>query len=922
MQFTKDQDKNLFATALAKLEYVYPTSVEYVMASKRLQGLGAFVIDYEATGTVKEKDPLAWYNENDMFGPSESGKVCKQCGVMCQGHYGILRFPIGPDGKRIMIYHYQQISTIIDIFKVTCTLCSKLTLKRSDNWVEIQIARILNLPKHMRLKEVIKIAAKKAPGYTMCTCTETSKSGNVHVCAVAVKRAAHGEQVVSVDEKYAFSKPRKRVKATEGTSHTTDTTSAGKQVIRSCGVPRKDHDTLMLMSDGDLEIIGISREDIRGMFLEEFVVIPTRYRPRNGKKKNNKFTSAISQIIRVCIDYIKTDGSKYAETATNLQKLFKDYSEEWISMLKSKKGLYKGGIQAKKTGTSARGVAVPGKYLRNGEAMVSEFFASTALVAQMEVTEDNIELCQGLMDRHKVYMIQKVRGHQAGVKIEVLADNFADKSSHDVEVGDVIWRHGQDGDLMIIARQPIQNKQSITAVTMKVGKKGGPLTVATTLELMDPMAGDYDGDTLMLATAQTPEAREDMEKMLISRNIRSAQRAAPIYGLTYHTVLASALITLPNIEITELLWTSCLQELPPVNIPELRGRLDKYGISMYSSRGLLSVAFPPDFFYENLKDDIFIENGVYLKGILKGSIVGKGSGSIVDKMSIFYSGCGQSSCTCKDAKCSTKGWEITSNYITRATQILTAFLDAFGFTISSKDCFFGTNVDEAVTQAYSNLNDDIMSLKTPVGYFETIKYNKEVESLVNAAKSIPHDLGIFKRPATAKDIEAAEQVGNHLVYMSKIVAGAKGDEGNIGSISVLLGQQYLLGKVLALALTSGTRMLVTERPDSSELAVKGFIPRSYRRGLYPDEVFKAAHANREGITSTQTNTPDIGTLQKDLDKLMENLTTRHGGSVYNDEVIINFAAGGDSLDPEEILVINSSNQALDIDTILGSINSR
>jgi DNA-directed RNA polymerase beta' subunit len=685
---------------------------------------------------------------------------------------------------------------------------------------------------------------------------------------------------------------------------------------------------------------------MRGMFVDQFVVIPSKYRSRNSSNKNCKFTTCITAIIKICKEY---DGSNNAVTIGKLTEAYAKYSDEWTKLVIGKDGLYKGGIQGKKAGTSARGVVVPSADLRNGEIYIPHFFATTALCQEMLVTEDNLQHCQNLMNLRKVYQVKKVRGKQPGRKVQVITDNFADRTDHRLEVGDTIWRHAQTGDLTLLIRQPTQNKQNVIACTMIVGTDPKEYTIKVEMSVTTGMNMDFDGDTGSNATSQTPEAREDMLKMLISRNVRSAQKSEPMYGLVYHNILASALITLPGVEVSKSLWADCVSGIACMDstrITEIDHRLAIRGIEKYSGKGLISMAFPPDFYYKKekvvdkkgvvIEDEILVENGILVSGFLTGSIVGSASGGILDKMSIMYSGCGKSrgACTCEGGKCAENGWQIVSNFISDASYILTKFLDSFGFTVGYTDSFFGENINEKVTEAIEKLNNEVLALKKPVGYYEKLKYDKDVESLVNATKSISKDLGIFHRDISKvplvdsqglprpNDEIMKEQVGNNLMFMSKLVSKAKGDESNLASIGVLLGQQYLLGNVLAKVITGNTRMLVTDRPNSSMLKQQGFIEHSYAHGLDPSEVFCGAHSNREGIASTQTNTPDIGVLQKSLDKLLENLESKNGAAVFKDTTIINFSYGGDSLNPEEILRVGPYSQALDVDSMIGSINAK
>lgn len=909
-----ERESDIYEAELAKLEYVYPSSIVNTMVVPK--GLKPFNIEYDNPALIGHRTPLDAYV--DSFGPQEAGRPCSKCRAHCQGHYGIVKFPkvLGRDSKedRLMLYHYQFRDTVLNIFKVVCGSCSSLTVDKNDPAVRKQLAEILSLPRHKRLKKLVLYAGKSGSGFTECPCVHENKDGTKLTCPVRQKRVGGPKGGVLVD-----TKPAALAKGGKGTT----ATGVSTKVVRTPCRPRDDYNALMLMSAEDKELIGVSDDDIRGMFVKSILVMPTMFRPRTGKNRVNKFTSCITSIIQACIN-LHNDKNREAEVASSLNEQLKKYIEGWIALFNGKKGLFKGSVHGKLGGTSARGVAVPDSSVRHGQVSVSYHYAETSLCVEVAVTQCNLLACQALVNNRRVYEIKKGRGPTAGVKTRVSADNFADRSNHTLEVGDTIWRHARTGDPVVVARQPIQNLQNIVGMELVVrprinGYHEEDYSIGVPLTLCPGFGLDFDGDTLMIFIAQTPEAQEDIRrKMFLTRNIRSAQRAEPIHGLYYHDILASSLITLPNVDVDMVMWSICVSDIDIDKRVAAVKRIKAEGVDVYSARGLLSVAFPPDFYFNDGK--VLIENGVYKKGFLTSSVTTHKSGGIVDKMSIFYSGCGSTNCACKEGGCEMNGWKITADFINDAIKILTRFLDGFGFTISHKDTVIG-DLNEEATKQYYKVFEEIMMLPTPKGYYQTLKYDKDVAGIVNSVRSVPTNLGMLKPQEYQVGMSDDEAVGNKILFMSKTVSGTKGDANNLTSIAFMLGQQRLLGKTLAKVLTNGSRMLVTNRPGSLNPAHRGFIAGSYAKGLTPEEVFYAAHSNMEGQASTQNITPTIGFMQKSLSKLLENTISRSGGMIYNNRTVVNFAAGGDAMNPSDVLVIQGSIQSVDIDTILGAINT-
>src|SRR5437868_10436216 len=75
-----------------------------------------------------------------------------------------------------------------------------------------------------------------------------------------------------------------------------------------------------------------------------------------------------------------------------------------------------------------------------------------------------------------------------------------------------------------------------------------------------PIFGDFDGDAMWSGVPQTKEARDDVERMMMSRNLRSAQKNKPVVAPIYHAPVAATMLTSnKKMKIDRDLYSQCIE---------------------------------------------------------------------------------------------------------------------------------------------------------------------------------------------------------------------------------------------------------------------------------------------------------------------------------------------------------------------------
>lgn len=121
--------------------------------------------------------------------------------------------------------------------------------------------------------------------------------------------------------------------------------------------------------------------------------------------------------------------------------------------------------------------------------------------------------------------------------------------NHKINVGDIIHRTLENGDLVVYNRQPSLHKGSMMAG--KVKRIWGD-TIRLPLSVCPPLNADFDGDEINIHVPQTLEARVDAQELIqVKHNILSCQSNKTIIRLIYDAVLGIREITKPNVILSK-----------------------------------------------------------------------------------------------------------------------------------------------------------------------------------------------------------------------------------------------------------------------------------------------------------------------------------------------------------------------------------
>ncbi|XP_034944340.1 DNA-directed RNA polymerase I subunit RPA1 [Chelonus insularis] len=607
-------------------------------------------------------------------------------------------------------------------------------------------------------------------------------------------------------------------------------------------------------------------------------------------------------------------------------------------IIEKKEGIIRMHMMGKRVNYAARSVITPDPNLNIDEIGIPEAFA-LKLTYPVAVTPWNVtELRQMIIngpDKHPgAVMIEGDDGRIRRidptdvVNREAIAKRLLttgkDNSFHAVKI---VHRHLQNGDILLLNRQPTLHKPSIMAHKARILK--GEKTLRLHYSNCKAYNADFDGDEMNAHFPQNELARSEGYNIAnVSNQYLVPKDGTPLGGLIQDHMISGVKLTcrgrfFSKADYMQLVYSGLNDHfgdiilLPPTIIkpiqlwsgkqvistviinttPKNRARInltagakisDKNWVTQKPRRWKCGEEFTdPKTMSEA---EVIIRHGELLCGVLDKTHYGATSYGLIHCVFELYGGA-----------CSTK-------MLSSFGKLFQAFLQRSGFTLGIEDILIVEKNDakrDEIIQNCRKIGDDVQKSAvelpedTPREVVlrkmeeETWK-NKKFRALIdrkykNALDPFTNDINKTCLPAGL----LKKFPKNNLQLM--VQSGAKGSTVNTMQISCLLGQIELEGKRPPLMISG--RSLPSFPPYDSSPRAGGFIDGRFMTGIQPQEFFFHCMAGREGLIDTAVKTSRSGYLQRCLIKHLEGLTINYDLTVRDsDGSLIQVYYGEDGLD--------------------------
>ncbi len=857
------------------------------------------------------------------MGSLHSGGVCVTCGLEtkdCPGHPGCieLKYPI----LHPMFYKFA-----VSFIKCFCQKCFKFLLTEEH----LKLDNVLKFHGESRFVRILE----KIDKTDFCSHCETPKPKIIFVVSES--------QLYSVFKKTRIPIGEDAIKKIFDNVSPADVALLGfnPKMVHPKNMILTVLPVLPTVSRPWVESDGVTSDDDLTVQYQEIVKLNNNLATETNETRIQKLLQSLKFRIRTLMN---NSAGKARHTNGKPIRAFKE-------RLSNKDGLIRSNLMGKRVNQSGRTVIGPAPWCRTDELEFPAKMAAT-LTKPERVTRFNIDKLQRLVYDGKVQWVVR-NGHKTNMKYvlttrgtelqreDVVIRNGREiawqtlphfalresdklirdgkevpvvlptRNSWPLRLNDVVHRQLQDGDIVVLNRQPTLHLGSMLGkrIVIREGK-----TLRFALATAKTFNADYDGDEMNIHVPQDYDATAEIEILSATKaNMFSPQASKSNLSVVMDALLASYLMTrydepidkgqFFNICMRGDGWTpsyilSQIRHFEDVN-KELvaRGELAS-PLPTLCGKTLVSMMLPNDFNYSRKNDAhpgqpvVKIYKGVMYAGALTKAMLGASHNAFHQLLYKEY-----------DAN-------VAMTFLDNVQFIGSAYLLMRGFSIGIIDCIPKNRdmIDDEVSKAYVQAKQ----------ISETINHPRIREARIS------NTLGKAKNVGQRI---AKESMDHNNAFIATVTSGSKGDFFNIAQITGVIGQNELGGGRIQPVLNSNRRTLPHYRFEETdverEFESRGFIKSSFMRGLNARETFLHAMSGREGVSDTAMKTSTTGYTQRKMIKLMEDLQIKYDGTVRNSYgSVVQWSYGEDGYDRSETVVLGDTAHVADLKRIADKLNTK
>lgn len=792
---------------------------------------------------------------------------CATCGLgadLCIGHFGHIALAEP-------VFNIGYISYIKSILSCICIKCQKLLVYKNEE----EITEMLRTKsKRMRLEEFKELSKS----VKFCQAGEYGCGSPVYKIKSEINKKAGAINIFAeiLDGKPESADERHK---------------AGK--IKHPLTPERCYNILKNMSDKDCEILGLDTKwsSPSDMIHTIFPVPPNQVRPSakietlGTSTMEDDLTKKLIEIVKNNIKIKKHNTSITEESMVHamdqrhlMQLQIGTYQNSDVvsnpksdggktikslaTRMKAKEGRLRGNLMGKRVDHSARTVITPDPNLDLNQLGIPLEIAMNLTFPEV-VTEYNISRLTELVHNgafkypgaNFIFPRNSYDGKVSDKKISLKYNASIDRII--LKKGDVVERHLQDGDYVLLNRQPSLHKLSMMGHRVKVSRNNKENTFRLNICVTKPYNADFDGDEMNIFAPQNIQTSMELEYLAdVKRHIITPRTSGPIIGLVQDGVLGAGQLTKDDMRFK---WKDAMNILSSTNLMDF----STFKKEEYTGRNLYSIILPEKINVDT--NGITIINGEFISGRLSNKSIGDSRNSIIHYMWNEY------------------GIEKTRKFIDDTQRIVNNFLMLNGATIGLKDAFITHDLKEQINKYIEMKKLEALHTLTNIENNPTTMESTLFEG------SFKSELEIIRDGVSKIIMENLSDDNNFNIISG---SGAKGSIVNIGQISGCLGQQSLENKRIQRRIKNRSLSYFHQFDDSP--SSRGFITNNFLKGMDATEFIQANMAGREGLIDTAIKTAESGYVQRKLIKTTEDIVIAYDGTVRNSNGTIFQFSYGDS----------------------------
>ncbi|KAK7561108.1 DNA-directed RNA polymerase-like protein I subunit [Phyllosticta citricarpa] len=725
-------------------------------------------------------------------------------------------------------------------------------------------------------------------------------------------------------------------------------------------------------------------------FIKTLCVPPTRYRPeaKTGQDiAEAQMNNLYKNILQICQDVgtiigdIKrgaTESGKeprsYSDLQNNIVKLQDGVNslidrdrnpiqgaagkknEDGIKQkLEKKEGLFRKNMMGKRVNFAARSVISPDPNIETNEIGVPPVFAMKLTYPEPVTNHNFYELKEAVMNGPFKWPGASAIENEDGSVINLERKNHEERTAlanqllapSNTRVNGArnkkVYRHLNNGDVVIMNRQPTLHKPSMMCHRARV--LPGEKTIRMHYANCNTYNADFDGDEMNMHFPQNELARAEAATIAdTDHQYLSATAGAPLRGLIqdhismgvsltnkdtfftrddYHQLLyaclrpednhttSGRLLTVPPaIRKPRPLWTG--KQLITTVLKNIQPETHA-GLTLHSK----STTAADRWGKGSEEQNVLFKDGELLCGIMDKKQIGPASGGFVNAVYEAY------------------GHTAAGRLLSALGRMLTKLLHMRAFSCGVEDLVLTAEGEK--TRRKILLGAEKVGLEVASKYVSLENSNPTSTSpeLLRRLEGVlrddskQHGLDQLTNQATAglssEVTKACLPAGlikpfpkNQMQSMTG--SGAKGSQVNANLISCNLGQQVLEGRRVPTMVSGKT--LPCFKPFESSVRAGGYIVDRFLTGIRPQEYYFHTMAGREGLIDTAVKTSRSGYLQRCVIKGMEGLKVEYDTSVRDsDGSVVQFLYGEDGIDTtKEKYMMDFKFTAENFQSVIHSLN--
>lgn len=607
-------------------------------------------------------------------------------------------------------------------------------------------------------------------------------------------------------------------------------------------------------------------------------------------------------------------------------------------LLEKKEGLFRMHMMGKRVNYACRSVITPDPYLDVDEIGIPLVFAKKLTFAEPVNSLNAIQLRKQVTngpEKHPgaLFIQQNDKYQQRIFPTEESRQSLAKKvvptsSEHTTQT--TVYRHLQEGDMLLMNRQPSLHKPSI------MGHRARILTSQKALRMnyapCKAYNADFDGDEMNGHFIQNRIGQTEAGELAnVGSNFLVPKDGTPLLGLIQDHVVSGVYMTLrgrffnkedfmhlllsafghvskrltmppPAMIKPEVLWSgkqlisAIIMNNVPKNLPKinLTGKA-KTAINCWIVKGYK----PPPF--DMSESQVIFREGELLVGVLDKAHFGATQYGLIHACYDLY------------------GNRVATAILSCFSRLFTTYLQFHGFSLGVADILVDDEASKVRTKIIKKLRRvgedcvrrtfklDANASELQVKHVLASAYNNPQGDISNVKK---WDYSIKQELNKLNDKICQACVPNGLIksfpmnsLQMMIQSGAKGSMVNAVQISSGLGQIELEGQ--RPPLTASGRTLPSFKEFDPSPRAGGYVDQRFLTGINPQELFFHTMAGREGLIDTAVKTSRSGYLQRCIIKHLEGLKICYDLTVRDsDNSIVQFRYGEDGMDIGKVSFMN------------------